>query len=85
MPSRDYNLFDEPWIPVRWVPSAPHSTSGTPPDLVGVRELLLRSGELWLKQGVTLQERLRLRGQVPLAQELSGEARLTARHHACSA
>ncbi|ARF58337.1 type I-E CRISPR-associated protein Cse1/CasA [Streptomyces gilvosporeus] len=46
MPSRDYNLFDEPWIPVRWVPTTPHSTLGAPPDLVGVRELLLRSSEI---------------------------------------
>lgn len=37
-----YNLFEEPWVPVRWVPGAPSSASGELPDRVGLRELLER-------------------------------------------
>ncbi|GAA2136843.1 type I-E CRISPR-associated protein Cse1/CasA [Kitasatospora kazusensis] len=37
-----YNLFDEPWIPVRWAPE----TDGPLPEAVGLRELLLRSHEI---------------------------------------
>ncbi|MDH6575190.1 type I-E CRISPR-associated protein Cse1/CasA [Kitasatospora sp. MAP5-34] len=37
-----YNLFDEPWIPVRWNADA-HAPL---PDAVGLRELLLRSHEI---------------------------------------
>jgi CRISPR system Cascade subunit CasA len=39
MRTSTHNLFDEPWIPVRWLPGAP----GECPERVGLRELLLRS------------------------------------------
>ncbi|SOB88483.1 type I-E CRISPR-associated protein Cse1/CasA [Streptomyces sp. 1331.2] len=44
-----YNLFDEPWIPVRWIPPEEESSDlhsdGYPPE-VGLRELLLRAHEI---------------------------------------
>jgi CRISPR type I-E/ECOLI-associated protein CasA/Cse1 len=40
--SRTFNLLDEPWIPVRWIPGG----SGERPGLIGLRELLLRSAEI---------------------------------------
>ncbi|MGW0822475.1 type I-E CRISPR-associated protein Cse1/CasA [Streptomyces sp. NPDC002845] len=42
MPTSMYNLFDEPWIPVRWVPGIPDDQ----PPRIGLRELLLRSGDI---------------------------------------
>ncbi|BCL28556.1 type I-E CRISPR-associated protein Cse1/CasA [Streptomyces aurantiacus] len=42
MPTSIYNLFDEPWIPIRWAPDA----SGDRPEQVGLRDLLLRSGDI---------------------------------------
>ncbi|MFF1627423.1 type I-E CRISPR-associated protein Cse1/CasA [Streptomyces sp. NPDC058272] len=42
MPVSTYNLFDEPWIPVRWN----HSTPLPHPERVGLRDLLLRSGDI---------------------------------------
>ncbi|MET9294395.1 type I-E CRISPR-associated protein Cse1/CasA [Streptomyces sp. NPDC003077] len=41
-----YNLIDEPWIPVRWAATAPRPTSGSLPDRVGLREVLLRSADI---------------------------------------
>ncbi|MER7755270.1 type I-E CRISPR-associated protein Cse1/CasA [Kitasatospora sp. NPDC097643] len=57
MPSAppSYNLFDEPWIPVRWIPhedehedpSSDHTDLiSAHPDEVGLRELLLRAHEI---------------------------------------
>ncbi|GDY80650.1 hypothetical protein SAV31267_101350 [Streptomyces avermitilis] len=42
MPASTYNLFDEPWIPVRWTHAAPLPH----PERVGLRDLLLRSGDI---------------------------------------
>ncbi|MFJ1755492.1 type I-E CRISPR-associated protein Cse1/CasA [Kitasatospora sp. NPDC088134] len=39
-----YNLFDEPWIPVRWRIDIP--VAGEQPAAVGLRELLLRADEI---------------------------------------
>ncbi|MFG3370563.1 type I-E CRISPR-associated protein Cse1/CasA [Streptomyces sp. NPDC048156] len=41
-----YNLFEEPWIPVRWLPTTPPPSSGELPERVGLQELLLRSGDI---------------------------------------
>ncbi|TXS44088.1 type I-E CRISPR-associated protein Cse1/CasA [Streptomyces sp. uw30] len=42
MPTNAYNLFDEPWIPIRWAPGAPSDRA----ELVGLRELLLHSHDI---------------------------------------
>ncbi|MFF3654814.1 type I-E CRISPR-associated protein Cse1/CasA [Streptomyces olivochromogenes] len=42
MPASTYNLFDEPWIPIRWTPAAPLPR----PERVGLQDLLLRSGDI---------------------------------------
>ncbi|MEV8546651.1 type I-E CRISPR-associated protein Cse1/CasA [Streptomyces sp. NBC_01261] len=42
MPTSIYNLFDEPWIPVRWAPGTPEDRPGQ----VGLRDLLLRSRDI---------------------------------------
>lgn len=42
MPTSVYNLFDEPWIPIRWAPGIPEDR----PERVGLRDLLLRSGDI---------------------------------------
>ncbi|MFH9710129.1 type I-E CRISPR-associated protein Cse1/CasA [Streptomyces luteogriseus] len=42
MPTSVYNLFDEPWIPVRW---APHMLEDRP-ERVGLRDLLLHSQDI---------------------------------------
>ncbi|MGW4757533.1 type I-E CRISPR-associated protein Cse1/CasA [Streptomyces chartreusis] len=42
MPSSTHNLFDEPWIPVRFTDAAPPPH----PECVGLRELLMRSGDI---------------------------------------
>ncbi|MER6548637.1 type I-E CRISPR-associated protein Cse1/CasA [Streptomyces sp. NPDC001250] len=42
MPTSTHNLFDEPWIPVRWTDTAPPPH----PERVGLLELLLRSGDI---------------------------------------
>ncbi|WP_371611843.1 type I-E CRISPR-associated protein Cse1/CasA [Streptomyces clavifer] len=46
MPTGTYNLIDQPCVPVRWKPDSTASGTGTFPDLVGLRELLLRSHEI---------------------------------------
>ncbi|PWI05753.1 type I-E CRISPR-associated protein Cse1/CasA [Streptomyces sp. NWU339] len=46
MTSSTYNLFDEPWIPVRWLPGAPRPASGMLPDRLGLRDLLVHSGDI---------------------------------------
>lgn len=43
MPTSTYNLFTEPWVPVRWRPGAPLAGSGEPPEQVGLRDLLIHS------------------------------------------
>ncbi|MGW4646979.1 type I-E CRISPR-associated protein Cse1/CasA [Kitasatospora sp. NPDC004289] len=43
-PAPTFNLFDEPWIPVRWLPAA--GPAGSHPPEVGLRELLLRAHEI---------------------------------------
>lgn len=42
MPTSVYNLFDEPWIPVRWAPDITDDR----PERVGLRDLLLLSGDI---------------------------------------
>jgi CRISPR system Cascade subunit CasA len=42
MPPSAYNLFDEPWIPIRWTPAAPLPH----PERIGLRDLLLRSTDI---------------------------------------
>ncbi|WP_405650507.1 type I-E CRISPR-associated protein Cse1/CasA [Streptomyces sp. RK9] len=46
MPPPACNLLDEPWIPVHWSPNASPPPTGEPPDRIGLRELLLRSGDI---------------------------------------
>ncbi|MDX3186190.1 type I-E CRISPR-associated protein Cse1/CasA [Streptomyces sp. ME02-7008A-1] len=46
MPTGTYNLIDQPCVPVRWKPGSTASGTSTLPDLVGLRELLLRSHEI---------------------------------------
>lgn len=41
-----FSLLDEPWIPVRWAPTAPPSASGEARGRVGLRELLVRSADI---------------------------------------
>ncbi|GAQ65362.1 type I-E CRISPR-associated protein Cse1/CasA [Streptomyces scabiei] len=42
MPTSVYNVFDEPWIPVRWAPRVPEDR----PERVGLRELLESSEDI---------------------------------------
>ncbi len=46
MPTSSYNLFDEPWIPIRWAPGTPQPGPEDRPEHVGLRDLLLRSGDI---------------------------------------
>lgn len=46
MTTATFNLLDEPWIPVRWTPTASPSTGEGRPGRVGLRELLARSSEI---------------------------------------
>ncbi|MER5631820.1 type I-E CRISPR-associated protein Cse1/CasA [Streptomyces nitrosporeus] len=46
MPTGTYNLIDQPCVPVRWKPDSTASTADALPDLVGLRELLLRSHDI---------------------------------------
>ncbi|MEU5718704.1 type I-E CRISPR-associated protein Cse1/CasA [Streptomyces sp. NPDC020403] len=46
MPTGTFNLIDQPCVPVRWKPGSTASATGTLPDLVGLRELMLRSHEI---------------------------------------
>ncbi|MFJ5949523.1 type I-E CRISPR-associated protein Cse1/CasA [Streptomyces noursei] len=46
MPTSVYNLFDEPWIPVRWASDTPRVGPHAHPERVGLRDLLLRSGDI---------------------------------------
>ncbi|MHC5906408.1 type I-E CRISPR-associated protein Cse1/CasA [Streptomyces sp. S6] len=42
MPTSSHNLFEEPWVPVRWLPTAP----APHPDRLGLRDLLLRAHDI---------------------------------------
>ncbi|WP_432105894.1 type I-E CRISPR-associated protein Cse1/CasA [Streptomyces sp. bgisy091] len=46
MSTGTFNLIDQPCVPVRWKPGSTASGTGRLPDLVGLRELLLRSHEI---------------------------------------
>ncbi|MDQ0986674.1 type I-E CRISPR-associated protein Cse1/CasA [Streptomyces sp. V2I9] len=46
MPTGTYNLIHQPCVPVRWRPGLTAPDAGGLPDLVGLRELLLRSHDI---------------------------------------
>ncbi|MFB4420631.1 type I-E CRISPR-associated protein Cse1/CasA [Streptomyces sp. QL37] len=46
MPTGTYNLIDQPCVPVRWKPGSTTSGDDALPDLVGLRELMVRSHDI---------------------------------------